>query len=66
MFGCPSDEVATRYGGALDPLTALYPDPLLFVPGGLPVVVGGRVVGAVGIGGMPPEHGAELVASALS
>jgi uncharacterized protein GlcG (DUF336 family) len=66
LFGCPSHEVAARYAGALDQVARLHPDPMLFVPGGAPVVVEGRVVGAVGIGGVPPQQADELVAAALS
>jgi uncharacterized protein GlcG (DUF336 family) len=66
LYGCASDEVARRYGDALDQVRALHPTPLLFVPGGIPVVVDGRVVGAVGIGGPPPGMAAEIVASALA
>lgn len=66
LCGCVSDEVARRYPGALDQLLALQPAPLLFVPGGIPVIVDGRVVGAVGVGGPAPDVAAELAAAATS
>ncbi len=66
LYGCDSDEVPRRYGDALDQLQALHPAPLLFVPGGVPVVVQGRVVGAVGVGGPPPGLAAEIATAALS
>jgi uncharacterized protein GlcG (DUF336 family) len=66
LHGCPSAELATRYAGAQDQVRALEPHPQLFVPGGVPVVADGRVVGAVGVGGVPPKLAAELAALAAS
>ncbi|WP_375479026.1 heme-binding protein [uncultured Jatrophihabitans sp.] len=66
LFGWPSHEIATRYPDSLTQLAALHPDPMLFAPGGAPVLVDGRVVGGVGVGGVPPQQAAELVAAALS
>lgn len=66
LFGCPSHEVADRYAGAVNQLAALHPDPMLFVHGGLPMVIDGRVVGAVGVGGVLPRQAADVLAVALS
>lgn len=53
-FGCASGDVALRYGESTSALAALHPSPFLAVPGGAPLVVDGRVVGAVGVGGAKP------------
>ena len=53
-FGCASGDVAARYGDATAALGALHPSPFLAAPGGVPIVVDGRVVGAVGVGGAKP------------
>ena len=66
LYGCRSEEIPQRYAGALDQLTALQPTPLLFVAGGVPIVVAGRVVGAVGVGGAAPEMAAGIITDALS
>jgi uncharacterized protein GlcG (DUF336 family) len=62
LFDGASEEVGRRYG---DRLAALVTAPLLGVPGGLPVRHGGRVVGALGVGGADPLVCAEIAASAL-
>jgi len=61
-FGCASEQVAVRYGSATASLGALHPAPFLAVAGGVPLVVEGRLVGGLGIGGPPPEVCAELAA----
>ncbi|MEP7177671.1 MAG: heme-binding protein [Pseudonocardiales bacterium] len=66
LFGCASQEVSHRYAGSLDQLRALQASHLLFVPGGLAVTSGDRVVGAVGVGGPPPAVAAEIAAAAMS
>lgn len=66
MHGCPSGELALRYPEQLEALRALYPLPQLFVPGAVPVLYDGRVVGAVGVGGPPPDVAAELAVAALA
>ncbi len=53
-FGCASEEVAVRYAGATAALGRLHPAPFLPVPGGLPLIVDGRVVGGLGVGGLSP------------
>ena len=58
-------EQRERLAGELDRLEALHPSAaLLFVPGGVAIRSGGRVVGAVGVGGPPPDVAAELATSA--
>ncbi len=59
-FGCASEEVAVRYAGATATLGRLHPAPFLPVPGGLPLIVDGRVVGGLGVGGLSPSVCAEL------
>jgi uncharacterized protein GlcG (DUF336 family) len=54
-FGRPSDEVASGIG-----LAALHPAPFLAAPGGIPLVVDGRVIGGLGIGGPDPADCAAL------
>jgi uncharacterized protein GlcG (DUF336 family) len=66
LYGCASEQVPKQYAGALDQLAALHPAPLLFVPGGVPVSVDGRVVGAIGVGGPPPAQAGELAAATTS
>ena len=59
-FGCPSEQVAVRFAGVTARLGALHPAPLLPAPGGLPLLVGGRLAGGIGIGGPAPEVCAAL------
>jgi uncharacterized protein GlcG (DUF336 family) len=63
-FACPSEEVAARYPAAA--LAAVLPFAILPVPGALPIAEGGRVVGALGIGGPPPADCAALAAAVLA
>jgi uncharacterized protein GlcG (DUF336 family) len=56
-FGCPSEVVMLSYGPGA---ASLHPVPFLAVRGGLPLVVDGRVVGGVGIGGVDPETCGDL------
>lgn len=63
-FGCASEEVARWFGAATALLAASHPSPFLPVPGGVPLVVDGRVVGGLGIGGPHPAACAELAAAA--
>jgi uncharacterized protein GlcG (DUF336 family) len=53
-FACASEDVAGRYGDAVASLGGLHPSPFLAAPGGVPILVEGRVVGAVGVGGAKP------------
>jgi len=62
-FGVPSDQLAAWYPVAL--LAALHPAPLLAAPGGLPIVIGDRVVGGLGVGGADPATCAALAKAAL-
>jgi uncharacterized protein GlcG (DUF336 family) len=50
------------YGIAL----AQFSKPLLFVPGGVPVVVDGAVIGAVGVGGAQPDQDNQMAEAAIS
>ncbi len=59
-FGCDSAEVSTRYGSATSSLGALHPSPFLAAPGGVPLIVDGRVVGGLGVGGLDPDACAEI------
>ena len=59
-FGLPSGELADAYGEAATELRYLAPTPFLSAPGGVPVVVEGRVVGGLGVGGADPDVCAAL------
>jgi uncharacterized protein GlcG (DUF336 family) len=71
-FQCPSGELATRYSGAGDLLTTALAaagglsNPVLPVPGGLPVTGGGRVVAGLGVAGRDPRVGQEIAAAVLA
>ncbi len=65
LFDGPSDEVARRYGGA-ERLAPILIPAVLGVAGGLPVRVGGRLAGGLGVGGPEPAVCAELGAAALA
>jgi uncharacterized protein GlcG (DUF336 family) len=62
-FGVPSERLADWYPAAQ--LAALHPAPLLAAPGGLPIRLGDRVVGGLGIGGADPATCAALAEAAL-
>jgi uncharacterized protein GlcG (DUF336 family) len=59
-FGVASAAVAEQFGPATAALAALHPAPFLAAPGGVPLVVAGRVVGGLGVGGVPPAVAAEI------
>ena len=59
-FGIPSGELADAYGQAAADLRFLAPTPILAAPGGVPIVVEGRVVGGLGVSGADPEVCAAL------
>jgi uncharacterized protein GlcG (DUF336 family) len=59
-FGIPSGDLADAYGEAAADLRSLSPTPFLAAPGGVPVLVEGRVVGGLGVGGAEPEVCAAL------
>lgn len=46
-------------------LSAMYPGEFWVGPGGVPVIVGGEIVGAVGVAGSSPEDLHRLVCEAL-
>ncbi len=54
-FGIPSGDLPEAYGEAAAALGSLAPSPFLAAPGGVPLVVEGRVVGGLGVGGAAPE-----------
>jgi len=53
-FGIGSDQLDALYGPAVKSLGRLNPMPFLGAPGGVPLVVDGRVVGGLGVGGTDP------------
>ena len=59
-FGAASDELDRLYGPAVKSLGWLNPAPFLGAPGGVPLVVDGRVVGGLGIGGVDPSTCADI------
>lgn len=63
--GVASGSLRDLYGPAAEALGGLSPSPFLAVAGGVPIVVGGRVVGGLGVGGADPQACAVL-ASAVS
>jgi len=65
-FGSPSDDLDVLYGPATKSLSRLSPVPFLGAPGGVPLVVEGRVVGGVGVGGVDPSVCAELAREAAA
>jgi uncharacterized protein GlcG (DUF336 family) len=62
-FGVPSELIGDWYPA--HQLAALHPAPLLAARGGLPVVVNGRVVAGLGVGGADPARCAALARAAL-
>ncbi|WP_062464083.1 GlcG/HbpS family heme-binding protein [Demequina soli] len=63
-FGVPSADLGGAFGAAAPALGALASSPFLAAPGGAPLVVDGRVVGGLGVGGADPEACAALAAEA--
>jgi uncharacterized protein GlcG (DUF336 family) len=61
-FGIPSGDLPDAYGEAAADLRFLAPTPFLAAPGGVPIVVEGRVVGGLGVGGPDPETCAAIAA----
>jgi uncharacterized protein GlcG (DUF336 family) len=59
-FGLPTGELERTYGTAVASLGALHPVAFLAAPGGVPLEVEGRIVGAVGVGGTDPALCGEL------
>jgi len=59
-FGRPSDDIDAAYGHATKSLGRLSPVAFLGAPGGVPLVVGGRVVGGLGVGGVDPSQCARI------
>jgi uncharacterized protein GlcG (DUF336 family) len=64
-YGCASEELADWYGPAWPHLATLHPARVLAVPGGRPVLDGGRVVAGLGVGGADPAVCADLARDAL-
>lgn len=67
MFELPTEDYGERIlpGGASFGLPNVFPD-MLALPGGVPIVVGGDCVGAIGLSGAPPEVDAEIAAATAS
>jgi uncharacterized protein GlcG (DUF336 family) len=59
-FGVASEQLASWYG---DAVTHLNPVTVLGVPGGVPLLEGGRVVAGLGVGGADPVLCAALAAA---
>ena len=59
-FGIPSGELLDAYGAVAANLASLAPVPFLAAPGVVPIVVEGRVVGGLGVGGATPLECAEI------
>ncbi len=56
---------AVQPGGLFHTLPTALDRPLLFIAGGIPVHRGGRLVGAIGVGGGAPEQDHTIAATAL-
>lgn len=52
-------------GGLFHTLPTALDRPLLFIPGGVPVRRGGRLIGAVGVGGGAPEQDHSFATAAV-
>jgi uncharacterized protein GlcG (DUF336 family) len=65
-FGLPSAEVRVAYGEASSGLARLSSAPFLSAPGGVPLLVEGRIVGGLGVAGVSPPVCAEIAASVTS
>ena len=61
-YGVASGELASAYGAAAPSLATLAPTPFLAALGGVPLVVEGRVVGGLGVGGADPGTCAAIAA----
>jgi uncharacterized protein GlcG (DUF336 family) len=58
QLGAPTADLvdAVQPGGLFHTLPTALDQPLLFIAGGVPVFSGGRLIGAVGVGGGAPEQ----------
>lgn len=63
-FGRPTKVYADRILN--DTLTALSIDGLVALQGGLPIIVGGRVIGAVGVSGATSAQDEQVAAAAIA
>ncbi|WP_062311527.1 GlcG/HbpS family heme-binding protein [Demequina rhizosphaerae] len=61
-FGTPSATLPDLFGAGASSLATLAPTPVLAVPGGVPLLADGRVVGGIGIGGAAPDACAAIAA----
>ncbi len=68
-FGAPTKDLASSvqpgkplYGIAV----AQFSRPLLFVPGGIPMLADGEIVGAVGVGGAQSEQDQQIAEAAVA
>jgi uncharacterized protein GlcG (DUF336 family) len=64
LFDCASDALGPRYG-QLDPVARLLAQPVLGIPGGLPVRDAGNVVAGLGVGGGDPAVCAAIARAAM-
>ncbi|WP_049622781.1 GlcG/HbpS family heme-binding protein [Frateuria defendens] len=67
-FGAATQDLAgaVQPGAPLFGIWAAEAGPAVFIGGGVPVRIGGRVVGAVGVGGATPEQDHEVAAAAAA
>jgi uncharacterized protein GlcG (DUF336 family) len=65
MFQLPTEDYAERIlpGGASFGIQNVFPGDMLALPGGIPIVIDGDCVGAIGLSGAPPEVDAEIAAA---
>ncbi|WP_082109974.1 GlcG/HbpS family heme-binding protein [Demequina phytophila] len=63
-FGMPSADLVPAFGVAAPLLDSLAPPTILAAPGAVPLVVDGRVIGGLGVGGADPGLCAEIAAQA--
>ncbi|GAA2229032.1 heme-binding protein [Herbiconiux moechotypicola] len=57
---------AVQPGAPLYTIGASTPEPLAFLAGGLPIVIAGEVVGAIGSGGGTPDQDHEVAGHAIA
>ena len=65
-YGCDSADLPSLFGQATAGLGPLHPAPFLAAPGGVPLVVDGRVVAGLGVGGAHPQACADIAAAAAT
>lgn len=65
MFQLPTEDYAERVlpGGVSFGLPDVFRGDMLAMPGGIPIMIDGECVGAIGLSGAPPEVDAEIAAA---